>query len=80
MLNTIQRAQAPIILDFANVHAWSSSFVDEFLSKMIVEMGLLEFNKFIRIENMDSLVSHLFDRSTALRFYQNVNNEIDESN
>lgn len=77
VLNTIQRAQAPIILDFANVHACSSSFIDEFLSKMIVEMGLLEFNRLIRIENMNSLVSHLFERSTALRFHQNVNNEID---
>ena len=46
--------------------------------KMIIEMGLLEFNRLIRIENMNSLVSHLFDRSTALRFHQNVNNEIDK--
>ena len=79
VLNTIQRVQAPITLDFANVHACSSSFIDEFLSKMIIEMGLLEFNRLIRIENMNSLVSHLFDRSTALRFHQNVNNEIDKS-
>ena len=77
ILNTIKRAQSPIILDFANVRACSSSFIDEFLSKMIVEIGLLEFNKLIRIENMNSLVSHLFDRSTALRFHQNVSNKTD---
>ena len=75
VLNTIKRAQSPIILDFINVRACSSSFIDEFLSKMIVEMGLLEFNKLIRIENMNSLVSHLFDRSTALRFHQNVSDK-----
>ena len=72
VLNTIARAQAPITLDFANVHACSSSFIDEFLSKMIIEIGLVEFNRLIRIENMNSLVSHLFERSTALRFYRNV--------
>lgn len=77
VLNIIKRAQSPIILDFINVRACSSSFIDEFLSKMIVEIGLLEFNKLIRIENMNSLVSHLFDRSTALRFHQSVSDKID---
>ena len=80
MLNTIKRAQSSIILDFINVRACSPSFIDEFPSKMVVEMGLLEFNKLIRIKNMNSLVSHLFDRSTTLRFHQNVYQQYDSSN
>ena len=73
VLNILQRAQSPIILDFVNVQACSSSFIDEFLAKMVIEIGFLQFNKLIRIKNMNSLVSHLFDRSVALRFHQNVN-------
>lgn len=70
VLNTIRRANSPIILDFKNVQACSSSFIDEFVSKLVVELGILEFNKLIKIENMNDFVSHLFERSTVMRMHQ----------
>lgn len=70
VINTIRRTNSPIILDFINVQACSSSFIDEFVSKLILEIGLLEFNKLVRIENMNDFVSHLFERSTVMRMHQ----------
>ena len=74
VINTMRRANAPIVLDFANVKACSSSFIDEFVSKLIVEMGMLEFNKLVKIENMNDFVAHLFERSTAMRIHQEWEN------
>lgn len=75
VLNTMRRANSPIILDFANVKACSSSFIDEFVSKLIVEMGILEFNKLVKIENMNDFVAHLFERSTFMRMHQEWENK-----
>lgn len=67
VLNTIRRTQSPLILDFKNVKACSSSFIDELIAKMIIEIGFLKFNEYIKIENMNSMVSHLCERSIAMR-------------
>lgn len=67
VINTIRRTNSPIILDFTNVKACSSSFIDEFIAKMITEMGFLKFNELIKIENMNAMVSHLCERSIAMR-------------
>lgn len=75
VINTMRRANSPIILDFANVQACSSSFIDEFVSKLIVEMGILDFNKLVKIENMNDFVSHLFERSTVMRMHQEWENK-----
>lgn len=74
VINTMRRANAPIVLDFANVKACSSSFIDEFVSKLIIEMGMLEFNKLVKIENMNEFVAHLFERSTVMRIHQEWEN------
>lgn len=79
VINTIKRANAPIILDFIGIKTCSSSFIDEFLSKLILEMGILEFNKLVRIENMNSFVSHLFERSTAMRIHQDWQEVLDSN-
>ena len=54
-------------MDFKNVKACSSSFIDELIAKMIVEIGFLKFNEYVKIENMNSMVSHLCERSIAMR-------------
>ncbi len=75
VINTMRRANSPVILDFSNVQACSSSFIDEFVSKLIVEMGILDFNKLVKIENMNDFVSHLFERSTIMRMHQEWENK-----
>ena len=56
-------------MDFNKIKTCSSSFIDEFLSKMIIEMSFLSFNKYVRIINMNSFVSQLFEHTTAMRIH-----------
>lgn len=70
VLNIMRREKAPIILDFSSVKACSSSFIDEFIAKLMVELGFLEFNKSIKIENMNAVVAHLCERSVFMRMHQ----------
>lgn len=77
--NILRKMNAPIILDFSSVKACSSSFIDEFVAKLMVEMGFLEFNKLIRIVNMNKIVSHLCERSIAMRMHQSWQELIDDT-
>lgn len=70
ILNIMRKMNAPMVLDFSSVKACSSSFIDEFVAKLMVEIGPLEFNKTIRIINMNKLVSHLCERSILMRMHQ----------
>ena len=72
--NMIRRASAPICLDFSKVDMVSSSFIDEFLSKMVIEMGLVQFNQIVRIKEMNKTVSLLFTRSTYMRIHDEWEN------
>lgn len=74
VINVIRRASAPICLDFSKVNMVSSSFIDEFLSKMVVDMGLIQFNQAVRIKDMNSNVSLLFERSTYMRIHNEWEN------
>ena len=72
--NMIRRASVPICLDFSKVDMVSSSFIDEFLSKMVIEMGLVQFNQIVRIKEMNRTVSLLFTRSTYMRIHDEWEN------
>ena len=52
----------------------SSSFIDEFLSKMVIEMGLVQFSQIVRIKEMNRTVSLLFTRSTYMRIHDEWEN------
>ncbi len=70
VLNIMRKAKSPIVLDFANVQACSSSFIDEFVAKLITEIGILKFNESVKIVNMNKTVSHLCERSVFMRIHQ----------
>ena len=71
-----------MILDFKDVKTCSSSFIDEFLCKLLLEIGIVDFNRLIKIDNMSDFVSNLFERSTYMRFHnewENSRKNSDES-
>ncbi len=68
--NILKRLQAPMILDFSDVKTVSSSFIDEFISKMVISLGVVEFNGLIRIKNMNETVRFLCNRSTYMRIHE----------
>ena len=67
VINTIRRKGRSIILDFAQVQTVSSSFIDEFIAKLVLQMGFIAFNKLVRIINMNDRVSLLCERSLYMR-------------
>lgn len=69
VLNIITRRNLPMILDFSNVHNVSSSYIDEFVAKLVVKTGFYKFNQMFRIIGMNSTVEHLCNRAVAMRIY-----------
>lgn len=70
VLNIIKRTGKPIILDFTDIIIVGSSFIDEFIAKMYVELGSIKFNQLISIVNMNNELVHLCNRAIAMRINQ----------
>lgn len=70
IINTIKRANRPIILDFSRVATVSSSFIDELIAKMILELGLVRFNQIVSLKEMNDTVRFLCERSSYMRIYE----------
>ena len=67
VINIIKRTSCRVQLDFSKVKMASSSFVDEFLAKMLIDLGVITFNQMLRISGMNSTVKHLSERSIYMR-------------
>lgn len=71
VINIFRRGKRVVILDFSQVQTISSSFIDEFIAKLVLHFGFVAFNKYIRIVNMNKNVALLCERS----FYMRVSDE-----
>ncbi len=74
VLNIITRRNLPMILDFSNVHNVSSSYIDEFIAKLVVKTGFYKFNQMFKIIGMNSTIEHLCNRAVAMRIYDEWKN------
>lgn len=70
IFNIIKESGKPIVLDFDGVNI-SSSFADELIVKIFMEMGLFQFNNAIRIRNMDKSQQLILQRSVMQRIIDN---------
>lgn len=70
VINTIRRANASVCLDFSKVATVSSSFIDEFIAKMFVGLGMVQFNQTIKVKSMNDTVKFLCERSLYMRIYE----------
>ncbi|MBU4556295.1 MAG: DUF4325 domain-containing protein [Actinobacteria bacterium] len=66
----------PIRVDWTGVPVVSSSFADEFIGKLFLELGAMTFTARVRNVGMESLVRSLLDRAVAQRLQQ-ANDEWD---
>ncbi len=69
VLNILKRNNSPMILDFTRVSSVSSSFIDEFVCKLIVQIGIIKFNQVFRIQGMNDTIKYLCDRSAYMRIH-----------
>lgn len=70
VINTVRRTNCKICLDFSKIATVSSSFIDEFIAKMIIEMGIVTFNQMVSIVGMNDTVKHLCERSIYMRIFE----------
>ena len=68
--NILRREKTKIILDFSNVRTVSSSFIDELIAKLVLEIGFVNFNDLIQIKGMNSDVKLLCERSLYMRIFE----------
>lgn len=62
----------PIIIDWEGVPVISSSFADELMGKIFMEMGAMTFSALMKNKNMEALVKNLLDKAVAQRLTQEM--------
>ncbi len=74
--NTINRTKSRLVLDFTGITSVSSSFIDELIAKLVLELGLVRFNQVISIKGMNDTIRFLCERSSYMRIYEEWKNNI----
>lgn len=59
-----------IILDFANVESVSSSFADELVAKVLIEVGIENFLKCVKIRNANDFIKTIINSSINDRLHE----------
>jgi hypothetical protein len=68
ILNLLDLApEGIVVIDFRDVGVISSSFADEALAKIVVELGQSAFAKRVAFRNVDHTVRMLIDKAIAQR-------------
>lgn len=70
--NIVKKSRKPIIIDFEGIGMISSSFADEFLGKLIVELGFFQYQQVFTLVNMNETVQSITQRSISLRMSQSI--------
>ena len=73
VMNIIRRTGQPIIIDFSDILICGSSFIDEFIAKLSIELGPVKFNQLIVLHNMNEELVHLCNRAIAMRINKEWN-------
>jgi anti-sigma regulatory factor (Ser/Thr protein kinase) len=60
----------PIIIDWDGVPVISSSFADEFIGKLFLELGAMTFSSIVKNKGMESLIRNLLDKAVSQRLTQ----------
>lgn len=68
ILNILNEEPRNIILDFKDVEVISSSYADELIAKLLVSLGLFQFNQLIHLRNLDYDLQTILQRSVIQRF------------
>ncbi|HXO74651.1 MAG TPA: DUF4325 domain-containing protein, partial [Puia sp.] len=60
----------PVYIDWEGIPVISSSFADEFMGKLFVELGPISFGARIRNKTMEVLIKQLLDKAIMQRMAQ----------
>lgn len=73
IMNLIKESRKPVILDFKEVAVVSSSFADELIAKLLLELGLFQFNNLIILRGMNTQEQNILQRSVIQRLLDSLN-------
>jgi len=62
----------PIIINWEGVPVISSSFADELIGKLFLELGAMTFSSLVKNRNMEALIKNLLDKAVAQRLTQEI--------
>ena len=65
----------PIIIDWNGIPVISSSFADEFIGKLFLEMGAMTFMSLVKNKFMEPLIRGLLDKAISQRLTQSLDEE-----
>ncbi len=72
VINLYKKANKPVIVDFIDVGIISSSFADEFIGKLVVELGFYQFQQLFTLVNMNSTIQTIVQRSLSQRMSESL--------
>ncbi len=67
IINLMKTKSQIAVLDFVGISVVTSSFIDELVAKLLVELGLFQFNRYIKLVNMSDLLQQTLQKSVIQR-------------
>ena len=77
IINILKRQDRVMLLDFTKVQTVASSFIDELVAKLFIELGFMTFNSRIRIIGMNQTIRFLCERSLYMRVYSEWQSKVE---
>jgi hypothetical protein len=72
LINIYKISKKTINIDFVGVGIISSSFADELIGKLIVQLGLFQFQNIFRLKNMNDTIQIIVQRSVSQRMAESI--------
>ena len=72
VINLIDSEKKPIIIDWSGIPIISSSFADEFMGKMFLHFGPINFSNLVKNINMEPIIKGLLDKGISQRLTQAI--------
>ena len=73
IINLYKKAKKPVIIDFSNIGIISSSFADEFIGKLVTELGFYQFQSIFTLTNMNKTIQSIVQRVLNQRMSSSLN-------
>lgn len=74
VINLYKKARKPVIIDFSDIGIISSSFADEFIGKLVTELGFYQFQSIFTLVNMNKTIQSIVQKALNQRMSNSFNN------